>query len=43
MIGDSEIERQSGMELGQQIWTLSLSANQFYEIVIFELFFEIEI
>ena len=35
MIGDSEIKRQSGMELGQQIWTVSLSTQQSFVIVNF--------
>ena len=43
MIRDSEIGRQSGMELGQQIWNVSLSAKQIYEIVNFWTFLENEI
>ena len=35
MIGDSEIGRQSGMELGQRIWTVNLSAKQSSLIVNF--------
>ena len=35
MIGDTEIGRQSGMELGQRIWTVSLSAKQSSVIVNF--------
>jgi hypothetical protein len=44
MIRDSKIERQSEMELGQQIWiVVFFSVNQVSEIVISEYFFEIEI
>ena len=43
MIQDLEIESQSRMELGQRIWTLSLSAKQISEIVNFWTFFEYEI
>ena len=43
MIGDSEIGRQSGMELGQRIWTVSLLAKQIYGIVNFWTFLEYEI
>ena len=43
IIGDSEIGRQSGMVLGQQIWIVSLSAKQVSMIVISEQFLEIEI
>ena len=43
IIGDSEIMRQSGTELGQQIWTVSISAKQVSVIVIFEHFLKYEI
>ena len=43
MIGDSEIGRQSRMELGKQIWTLCLSAKLIPEIVNFLTFLEYEI
>ena len=35
MIGDSEIGRQFGMEVGQRIWAVSLSAKQSFVIVNF--------
>ena len=43
MIGDSEIGRQSGMELGQRIWTVNLSAKHSSVIVNFWTFLEYEI
>ena len=43
IIGDSEIGRQSGTELGQQIWTMSLSSKQVSVIVISEQFLKYEI
>ena len=43
IIGDSEIKRQSGMELEQQIWTVSLSAKQVSVIVISKQFLKNEI
>ena len=43
IIGNSEIGRQSGMELGQRFWTVCLSAKQISMIVNFWTFLEYEI